>query len=65
MWTNFKAFAELVTILILFYVLAFFGQEACGILAPQSGIKSAPLALEGKVLTRGPPGKSLEEFERQ
>ena len=36
----------------------FFGQEACGILAPQPGIKSAPPALEGKVLTTGLPGKS-------
>ena len=37
----------------------FLGHEACGILAPQPGIKSAPLALEGEVLTTGPPGKSL------
>ena len=37
----------------------FFGQEACGILAPRPGIEPAPPALEGKVLTTGPPGKSL------
>ena len=36
----------------------FFGHKACGILAPQPGIRSAPLALEGKVLTTGLPGKS-------
>ena len=36
----------------------FFGLKACGILAPWPGIKPAP-ALEGKVLTTGPPGKSL------
>ena len=36
----------------------FFGQKACGILAPQPGIEPAPLALEGKVLTTGLPGKS-------
>ena len=37
----------------------FFGHEACGILAPQPGIKPASPALEGEVLTTGPPGKSL------
>ena len=36
----------------------FFGHEACGILAPRPGIESIPPALEGKVLTTGPPGKS-------
>ena len=35
----------------------FFGQEACGILAPQPGIKPALPALEAEVLTTGPPGK--------
>ena len=37
----------------------FFGCEPCGILAPQPGIEPAPPALEGEVLTTGPPGKSL------
>ena len=32
-----------------------FGPEACGILAPQPGIKLAPPALEDEVLTTGPP----------
>ena len=36
----------------------FFGQEACGILASRPGIEPAPPALEGEVLTTGPPGKS-------
>ena len=36
----------------------FFGYKAHGILAPQPGMKPAPPALEGKVLTTGPPGKS-------
>ena len=36
-----------------------FGSEACGILAPQLGIKSALPTLEGKVLITGPPEKSL------
>ena len=37
----------------------FFGCKACGILAPWPGIEPAPPALEGGVLTAGPPGKSL------
>ena len=37
----------------------FFGREACGILAPWPGIEPTPPALEGKVLTTGLPGKSL------
>ena len=36
----------------------FFGLKACGILAPRPGIEPAPPALEGEVLTTGPPGKS-------
>ena len=48
MWTIFKVFTELVTILLLFYVL-FFGHAACGILSPQPAIEPAPPALEGKV----------------
>ena len=39
-----------------------FGPEACGILAPQPGIKLTPSALEGEVLTTGLPGKSLVRF---
>ena len=37
----------------------FFSQEACGILAPQLGIKLTHLR-EGEVLTTGLLGKSLE-----
>ena len=37
----------------------FFGREACGILVSQPGIKHEPPALEGEVLTIGPPGKCL------
>ena len=40
------------------FMFWFFGREACGILAPRLGIKPAPPALEGEVLTTGPPGKS-------
>ena len=39
-----------------------FGRETCGILAPRPGIETAPPALEGKVLTTGPPGKSLSNI---
>ena len=41
------------------FMFWFFGHEACGILAPWTGIEPAPPALEGEVLTTGPPGKSL------
>ena len=37
----------------------FFGCEACGILGLRPGIEPTPPALEGTVLTTGPPGKSL------
>ena len=36
----------------------FFGPKAYGILSPQPGIRPVPPALEGEVLTTGPPGKS-------
>ena len=58
MWTIFKVFIEFITIMLLFYVLAF-GPEACGILASRPGIEPTPPALEGEVLTTGPPGRSL------
>ena len=58
LWAILKVFTEFVIILLLFYVL-FFGLKACGTLACRPRIVSAPYALEGKVLTTGPPGKSL------
>ena len=36
----------------------FLGRKACGVLAARPGIKSAPPALEGAVLTTGPPVRS-------
>ena len=57
MWTIFQVFIEFVTILLRF-MFWFFGHEACGILSPLPGIKPSPPALEGEVLTTGPPGKS-------
>ena len=41
------------------FMFRFFGREERGILAPWPGIEPAPPALEGEVLTTGPPGKSL------
>ena len=40
----------------------FFGPKACGVLAPGPGIEPATPALEGRVLTTGPSGKSLKTF---
>ena len=52
-----EAFIDFVTIVLLFCVL-FFGREACGILGPQPVFEPAPLELEGRFLTSGPPGKA-------
>ena len=41
---------------LLFFIS--FGHVACGILVSSPGIEPAPPALEGKVSTAGPPGKS-------
>ena len=42
----------------LCFMYWFFGQESCGTLASQPGIKPTPLVLEGKVLTTETSGKS-------
>ena len=57
MWTIFKVFTEFVAVLLLFYVLVFFGWEACGILAPCPGIEPVPPALESNISTTGQPEK--------
>ena len=59
MWTIFKVFIEFVTKLFLFYVLPFLAARHVEILASQQGIELTALALEGKVLTTGRPGKSF------
>ena len=41
------------------FIAWFFGSEACGILAPQPGIKTTPPAFKGKVSITGPPGKPV------
>ena len=45
------------SILLMFW---FWGHEDCGVLAPPSGIEPAPPALESKVFTTGPLGKSCQ-----
>ena len=56
MWTIFKVFIEFVTILLLFHVLVFWPQSIWNF-STQPGIKPAPPALEGELLTTGLPGK--------
>ena len=60
MWTISKVFIEFDT--IFFYVFGVFGLKACEIVASWPGIEPKSSALEGKVLTTGLPGKSLELF---
>ena len=60
----FKAFIEsLILLPFFFYVFFFFFfcWEACGIITPRPGVKPACPALEGEVLTSGPPGKSPKQ----
>lgn len=52
MWAIFKVFTELVTI-----CFGFLATRHVGILVPRPGIELTLLALEGKILTTGPPGK--------
>ena len=59
MWTIFKVLIEFVTIFFLFW---FFGHKARGILVSQLGIKPAPPAWAGKVLTTGSLGKAVDYF---
>ena len=55
--THFKIFIEFVTILFLFYILAFW-PWGMWISTPRPGVEPASPALEGEVLTTRPPGKS-------
>ena len=58
MWTSFKDFIEFVTVLLLFYVLVFWPQGTWDLSSTTKIIiQSAHPALEGEVLTTGPPGK--------
>ena len=42
----------------MFWIFFFFGFRAYGTLAPQPENKAASSALEGEILTTGPPGTS-------
>ena len=53
----FKVFIEFVTILLLFYVLAFWPRRMCDILASQPGMEPTPPILECEVLIDEPPEK--------
>ena len=65
MWTIFKVFIELVTIVSVF-VLVFWPQGMWDALAPGPGMDPVPPALEGEVLTTGLPGKSQKkDFKEQ
>ena len=56
----FKVFIEFVTILLLFYVLEFWPRGMWDLNYLTSDQTCTPSALEGEVLTTGPPGKSWE-----
>ena len=59
----FKSLLNLLQYCLCFdFFFFFFCCDACGISVPQPGIKPTPPALEGKVLTAGLPGKSLDSL---
>ena len=58
MWTILKYFLNLFQYCFWDFFF-FFGHKACGISAPQPEIEPENPVLEGKVLTTGLPGKSL------
>ena len=60
-WTELNSSAWICygSVSVLYFVF-FLGPKACRILAPQAEIKPISPALEGKVLTTEPPGKSQE-----
>ena len=58
MWTIFKVFIEFINNISSVLCFGFLATRQVEVLAPQSGIKRAPSALEGEVSTTGPPGKS-------
>ena len=60
MWTIFKDVFEFITILL--WCFGFFTVKHVGSQLHWPGIKPAPPALEGNILTTGPPGKSWSLF---
>ena len=65
MWAIFKVFIEFVTILLLFYLLVFLALRHVGSSLSEPGSKPLSSALEGEVLTTGPPGKSQALFQER
>ena len=57
MWTIFEVLLTLLQYCFCCFMFWFFGQEACGILAPQPGIECIPCTGR-QVLNTGLPGKS-------
>ena len=55
-----KSLLNLLQYCFCFMFWFIFGRKACGILAPQPGIEPVPPALEGEVLSTGPPGRSQD-----
>ena len=55
-WTFLKSLLNLLRY-CFWFMFWFFWPWGCGILAPSFRIKPTPPALEGEVLTTGPPGK--------
>ena len=56
---HFKSLCWIYYTIVSVLCFVYFGLEACGILVPRPGIEPTPPAQKGKVLTTGPPGKSL------
>ena len=59
MWTIFKVFIEFVIILLLLLLFFFWLRDRRDLSSPNRDQTLTP-ALEGEVLTPGPPGKSLK-----
>ena len=66
LWTFFLKRSTTFLLNLLQYCFCFmfwsFGPKACWILVPWPGIHNVPPALEGKILTTGPPGKSYDSM---
>ena len=58
MWTIFEVSIEFVTVSLVFYVLVFWTQGMQDLGSP-TGDLTVPSALEGEILTTGPPGSPL------
>ena len=61
MWTMLKHLFNLL-LYCFYFIFWFFSHKAGGILSPQPGTRAALPAMEGEVLTPGPPGKSHHLF---